>query len=271
MEIGRYMHICKFLVIFLMFFNSLSYAEEILHPTIQVSNLSDVVYKINTKELLPYLTRAGIIQNKNLNNLPHITSFSTGGLVVSGADIIYVKGINSLENTIFNVVRFGSILTDPVSKAYLGSSVDVIATAKIIEVNERSQLRVMAAYRDIQVGDVIIPSMPLDLPGMLDASYPKNAMQGQILQGLNSRYSLGKHDTVIVNLGSKNKLVVGDLLNIRVANLAVIDSNQKQKKLENLPGSKIGEILVYQVYDQVSFGVILHANTVVQSLDMVTN
>eukprot|EP01126_Amoeba_proteus_P015661 TRINITY_DN17080_c0_g1_i1.p2 TRINITY_DN17080_c0_g1~~TRINITY_DN17080_c0_g1_i1.p2 ORF type:complete len:203 (-),score=18.81 TRINITY_DN17080_c0_g1_i1:825-1433(-) len=191
MEIGRYMQICKWLVILLMFFNRLSYAEEILHPRIQVNNLSDVVYKINTKELLPYLTRAVVIQNKNLNDLPHITSFGSGELVAAGTDLIYVKGINSLENTIFNVLRFNSMLTDPVSKAYLGSRVDVIATAKILEVNELSQLRVMAAYQDIQVGDVVIPSMHLDLPEMLDARYPKNAMQGKILQGLNGMYNLG--------------------------------------------------------------------------------
>jgi hypothetical protein len=271
MEIGKYMQICKWLMVLFIFFSKLSYADEILRPKIQANKLSDIVYEIKTKELLPYLAKVIVINNKDLKDMPHILSFYEGKTMAAKDDVVYVMGIKSAENTIFDIVRFGTELKDPITKEYLGSTVEIIATARLLNVDKVSQLQVIDSYREIQIGYSVMPSVNFDLPETLDVRYPKNAIQGSVLTVLNGLENKGRYDSVILNLGARDKLAVGDLLDIVKLNRGVVDSYNNHKDIEKLPANKFGEILVYKVYDKASLGIILNTEFPVQNFDTVMN
>jgi hypothetical protein len=89
----------------------------------------------------------------------------------------------------------------------------------------------------------------------------RSNLRGEII-GLPDRTTLAAVRVVVtINLGQKNGLVTGDLLEITQAGSRVTDPIAGQEM--TLPDRAAGNLLVYQVYEQIAYGLILSADEAV--------
>ncbi|MFM8453890.1 MAG: hypothetical protein ACKOAD_02765 [Gammaproteobacteria bacterium] len=192
---------------------------------------------------------------------PKVVEVSAG--VTGGNDVqtkIFVKGLNCAKNS-----RNLSIFSSPISikhpfqkKEVLGYEIAPVAQAAVLDCNaERAELVITAASEPVEKNYVLFAQDEYLVENRhLKAAELKKP--GLILSNFEGGYA--KLDSVLVDFGRQDGVKVGHWLEVyRTEYLA------KQK----LSPKKIGKLLVYRVFDKVSYALILNASEPLAYLDEV--
>ena len=134
------------------------------------------------------------------------------------------------------------------------------------------------------LGDLVLPyKKSTVLPALYQLDKPQEQTRGAIIDTMHRGREAGKFDVVMVNLGQEQGVKPGHVLSILHSSPAVIDMNRTPKyyddatQLErffadiypNMPMEKIGELLLVDVYDKVSYGLIVESSHPARLLDKV--
>ena len=103
-------------------------------------------------------------------------------------------------------------------------------------------------------------------------SVPKS-LKGHILEALNNAAAIGKWDVVVIDKGKVDSIQIGSMFSILRAGPDVLvkkdsivykdDANafdQLGRVDIALPAQRVGELMVFKVYEKVSIGIIMRAS-----------
>ena len=82
---------------------------------------------------------------------------------------------------------------------------------------------------------------------------------------------MGQYQVVVLNQGQRNGLQPGHVLAIFRAGDTIRDTVSDKGKKVTLPDSRSGVLMVFRVFDKVSYGLVMKANRDVRLYDMVRN
>ncbi|HDZ31758.1 MAG TPA: peptidoglycan-binding protein, partial [Pseudoalteromonas sp.] len=147
-----------------------------------------------------------------------------------------------------------------------------------------SSLRVESVKREIQQGDFLMPAMEGQmLPAYFNIHRPSEPVTGNIIASPRHVREFSTMDVVVLNLGSEQNIEEGHVLDLERQSPTVIDGprgprypedSSKYEKLlsdvsqlfgdesdeENttwtMPKEKVGELIVFKVYDKISYALI---------------
>ena len=124
--------------------------------------------------------------------------------------------------------------------------------------------------KEIRVGDRLLIREVSSIDATTFPTEPSADMSGQIVAFLGAESLASQLDTVVINLGNEDNLVVGDILSIQKAGIRMTDEvervkmpfRERMRTIFNqdrltIPGNDVGTLLVYKNFDRLSYAVIL--------------
>ncbi len=207
--------------------------------------------------------------NISSGDYSYVMSGSNGEKIFGKGVNFLAKGLEKDDHYDYTLIRPDFSYYHPLTGEYLGTGMLKIGTAKIVERGKISILEVNNFNEPIKAGTLIIPGKSLNLTNNIKLVKNLNNLQGYILSIIPNKKIAFKKDILLISLGSREGVKVGNLFKVNANNIIVQDpyqSNQQYVVPNDIPK---GEILIYEVFDKLSLGIVIKSTTELKFLDTV--
>jgi hypothetical protein len=188
-----------------------------------------------------------LIAPVQLTQAPRIVAMPDRRTLATKGDHILVEGdLHGVAE--FSVVRPALKLRDPLSDEHLGDEAIVLGKAVLQHEGADSahSFLVMSSTQEIMPGDLLIPGAA---PATnFTATRSGAALDAQIISIAGGVVHAAQHQVVGINKGARDHIAAG-------MSLALIAKSTQQHATRS-PGNESGRLLIFRVYDSVSYGLI---------------
>lgn len=242
-----------------------------LQPRIRYEPMVSAIPSIDLEAVGPFLSSNRVVRPRQLENAPYVVQGDSGRLLTGAGDRMYVRGqdLGAVGDT-FSVVRRATNLIDPDSGELLGLEAEEIGAARTTSLSgDIATMTVTSSREDIRIGDRILPMESRALDPTFFPSAPENSVSGRILKVLGGVTQVGSLSVVVLNVGQREGLKVGNVLTIRQQGALVRDRERNEQI--RLPSEDAGMLMVFRVFERVAYGIVLEARRPLAVLDEVVN
>jgi hypothetical protein len=255
-----------------------------LSPGIHREAIGGPIRAIPLDKIESYLSANHVVSTEDFENAPYVMAERFGNTVMSPGDNIFARGDWTPGVYTYDIIRNGRNLVDPDTGKDMGVEGVKIGEATISKTNGREAvLELDRVIEEVRVGDHFVASMTETLDPTVMPFAPGFDVNAAILT-LNGGASIGGlYDTLILNKGRVDGMQTNQLLTIQEPEIEVTDPKVPAKLFDPLkkslgrevdnivafPGNNIGFVLIYRVFDETSFGLVLKTSKEVRMSDRV--
>jgi hypothetical protein len=228
----------------------------------------------------PFLNEAVVFEGNALESAPRIVATQEGRVMVSRGEKAYVRGDLGGAHD-FRLFREPRPLTDPVTGEVLGYEARFVGGAEYVRAGETrtdaaGQVEIVPATivisstrLEANIGDRLSPVPARDLSAYAPHA-PAAPVSGSIVSIYGEALSAGQNQIVALNHGARDGMERGHVLVLWTAGDRRIDTTDPQRVAMKLPDEQQGLLYVFQVFDRVSYALILSVNAPVRRGDRFT-
>lgn len=241
-----------------------------LSPRVREESLEQAIPTIPIDAIQQFLTRPRVVAADELEEAPYVVELADEHLAAGGGYRIYARGIKDSDGIAdYALVRAGDTYRDPDSGEILGYEAVYIGDARIQSYGDPSTLKVDSANREILRGDRLLPvGGDLFLTSYMPHP-PENKVSGRIIAVLDGVAQIGQYQVVVLNLGRQEDVDPGQVLAVYQNGEEIKDTVEGGSV--KLPDEHAGEVLVFRVFERVSYALVMRATRSIHTLDKVTN
>jgi len=259
-----------------------------LSPSPRLAEKRAAIPTIPLAAISSFLSKDHIIDPKLVAAAPRLVGDALGSPRFLEGDIFYAQGQYDAKK-LYGIYRLGKELYDPETKEFLGKQLIFIGHSEVSDSpNVRATDQVTPHYllssaRDARQGDLILPIPEYEtLPVYFLPQAVSSQVKGQILAALHGARAIGKWDAVIINKGSRDGISIGSMLSITRSGPAVLVSKDRIEYQEDasrfdqfksadiiIPAERLGELMVFKVYEKVSIGLVMRSSDAMGSTSKV--
>ncbi|NNH00734.1 LysM peptidoglycan-binding domain-containing protein [Acinetobacter sp. ANC 5414] len=232
-----------------------------LQPQVRVESLNNAIPVIPLEYIKHWLERSTIIAPESIQGTPYILGTADQRVLAAKGQTVYARG-NGLEvGQRYAVYREGEpyMFSDANGKKY-NAGLELIQVASGIAVrgeNDITTLELTDTYNaEVRRGDRVLPEYDPMLPTLF---YPSSAEDvvagGQVVRVMGSIGTAAKHSVVTIDRGSLQGVQVGHVLTVNQKGEIVTDPKTKERV--QLPGQRIGNIMVFKSFENLSYAYVL--------------
>lgn len=259
---------------------------ERISPQIKEIELTSNIPAIPLEDIYNSLTKNRIVPLESYQNAPYVLTPMGNNLVIGTGDEIYARGDWSGSARSFEIYRQINSFNDPETGDPMGVELETVGFATIIrtESEDIKKMIINSSNREVKVGDRLLVREETRLEPTIYPTEPSNEISANILSMTNTERMASQLDTVLLNVGANENLKIGDVLKIQQRGERMVDLTERQKKSFSdkfkafatnekldVPSKDIGTLMVYKVFDKLSYAVILSSHEPARSGDMVVN
>jgi len=234
-----------------------------LSPQIRSTSLREAIPPLPLSKVKAFLGNSVVLDDAAWEALPYVIA-QNDGLMINAGDRFYASQLVDPKQT-YGVFRKDLPFIDPMTGDYLGTSGLYLGTAALDSNGEVATLNMIKSRREALPGDRLYPVLA-DLP---EAFYPQPGnVNGQIISVLDGVSLIGLYTNVVINRGIEDGVEPGQVMGIMKGGTAVLDPYDDDK-VHVLPGETSGYLMIYSVFDRVSYGLVMTATRTMQVNDMV--
>lgn len=227
---------------------------------------------IDMRVVGPFLTRSLIISDGQLDTAPRVVAGQDQRMYMGTRDKVYVSG-ELQGQEVFQVLRQGRALLDPDTREKLGYEAMYLGRVKLQRTgaaNEASVFTVVDARQEIGVGDRLLPFTGDETMLMYAPHAPDASFGAKVVSTYGGEVYVGQNQVVTINKGAGDQLTVGTVLGLYRTGRAIRDTatNSTMRTIA-LPDEQFGSLLVFRVFEQLSYGLIMEVSEPVQVGDSV--
>ncbi|MDX2319174.1 MAG: LysM domain-containing protein [Moritella sp.] len=237
-----------------------------------------------------FLSRDYVATDDKLQQAPVILGNNDGNTTFLVGHNIFAS--SSLKPGQYGIYRHGRTYIDPVTNEKLGNEVEFIAIARVVNTGTATipaKLAILKSAKEARKGDRLIPMPEQErLPVYFQPRSFQLASDGVIVAADEKHSAIGKSDVVIINRGWRDSVGAGDVFAVLKRGKTIIRDEQalnfnyddqvnqydklfSDKNELQLPDERIGEMMVFKVYDKVSLALITRSSQVIKLNDKVSN
>jgi hypothetical protein len=244
-------------------------AEVRLSPEVQVVPLPRPIPTIPANVVKPFLVQPLVVGQGELNRAAHVVADADGRLVAGSGDRVFVQGVDEQDGEEFRIFRPGQVFRDPNSREILGYEAVHVADGHLVQANGVATLVLRNANEEIHPGDRVLPAEDTPPDTEFFPQAPAVPVEGSIIAIPGGSPHVGRYDVVVVNLGEGDGMQVGDVLAVHQAGPVVPDPVTGTRV--KLPEQRAGLIMLFRVFDRVSYGLVMQATRDISPRDVVSN
>ena len=242
-----------------------------LSPSIRTTPMAEAIQTIPLEAINAFLNAGRIMDGPDqLEAAPYIIGGEAESVIAGAGNRVYARGDVDDSASAFGLYRRGKSYTDPQTGDFLGlhaqeiGSVDVLATEGDI-----TTLMVNRSRQEVRVGDRLLETEERAVASTFFPSDPDTEIDGLILDVPNGVTQIGQYDVVILNKGVQDGLEEGNVLAIYKTGELVRDRIQNEQV--RLPDERAGLLMVFRVYERMSYGIVLNTQRQLAIMDKVRN
>ena len=159
---------------------------------------------------------------------------------------------------------------DPDTGEELGVQAMEVGLGKIIgKERDISTLKLSSSEEEIRLKDRLLPTGENKVIPTFFPSAPEGDVSGKIISVLGGVSQVGQYDVVAINRGEREGFEVGNVLAIYHNNGKVLD--RIKNELVQLPSERAGILMVFRVFEKMSYGLVLKAQRPLAIMDELRN
>ncbi|MFG6469210.1 LysM peptidoglycan-binding domain-containing protein [Roseateles sp. BYS87W] len=252
-----------------------------LRPQMRIAGLNaNAITAIPLHLIQPFLTDAVVFDIDQLATAPRIVAAQEGHVILGKGDLAYARGDFGTASE-FRVFRTTRPLVDPTTREVLGYEAPYVGTAEITRAAENrvtpdgkpeivpATLRVTAVKQEVGIGDRLAPAPARNLERYVPHA-PDAPLSGQIAAIYGEALNAGQNQIVALNRGKRDGVERGHVLALWRDGERVVDRTGGRPEAIKLPNERHGVLFVFEVYERVSYALIISVKEPVKAGDRFT-
>jgi LysM repeat protein len=252
-----------------------------LSPQMRISAVdSSPIPTIPLHLIQPFLTEAVVFETDALATAPRIVATQEGHVLVGKGDTAYARG-DFAGATDFRIFRTSRTLRDPATNEILGYEAPYVGAADMVRPAEDRRtangkteivpatLQIKDVKQEVGVGDRLAPAPQRSLERYVPHA-PDRPMAGQIAAIYGDALNAGQNQIVALNRGKRDGVERGHVFALWRDGEAVMDKTRDKAQAIKLPDERHGVLFVFEVYERVSYALIISVKEPVKAGDRFT-
>jgi LysM repeat protein len=250
-----------------------------LNPLLRSSELDGAIATIPYSAIAAFLERPTVLSKEQIAAAPRVLAFRDRHMIGGAGVETYIRGLQGGNvNSRYSVVHVGDAIRDPDDGALLGYQGVYTATALLLKPGEPAKAALIDSARETLEGDRLVTS-DYDVPLNFIPRAPERDVKGRIISVIDAVTLIGQYKVVVINRGKRDGLEPGHVLAVEEAGEIVRDRTRKTlggvsasqafAPRVQLPEERSGTMLVFRVYDRMSYGLIVSATDPIRIADIV--
>jgi hypothetical protein len=242
-----------------------------LSPRVRTQTIESSIPSIPIESIRHLLARPLIIDEDELENSAYIISSLDSHLVNSINDKLYVRKLDtSTGNGRYQIFRPNRPLFDPITNELLGYEAQYVGETKLLLRGDPATVRVTNSEREILRNDRVLPINNTNFERDFFPRPPAKDVSGSIVSLLDAISQLGQYQTLAINLGVRDGLETGNILNINRRGDVIRDIEEEDPTFRvKLPDEKIGTAMIIRAFEKMSYALVMTADRPVGKRDYV--
>jgi hypothetical protein len=241
-----------------------------LDPRLRSTPFDNAIPTITYASIAAFLSRPTVMTSEEIRNAPYVLAFRDLHQVAGSGSEVYVSNLdNATENSRYAVMHVATKLVDPDDGKVVGYEGIYTATALVQRPGKPAKALLIDPARETLSGDRLV-SADNDTPVMFTLRAPSSQVRGRILDVVAGADLIGSYDVVVINRGQRDGIAPGNILAIDQAGDKVADIYRGGRQIDEgvdrsfapkvqLPSERTGTMLVFKVFDRVSYALIVGA------------
>ena len=240
-----------------------------VEPKIYAEAHQKAIASIPFDVIRPYLVYPKVMDIGQLDAMPRVVAAMDDRELLAMGDVIYVIGITD-RHMDWQIYRPGKELRDPDSGELLGYESTHIGSARLRTEGHPASLTVSSSKFEAQMMDRLEKSRDPEVITYMPRA-PTFDVKGRILTMYGATEGVGgKHSVVSISRGAKDGIQVGHVLQLSTAGKMVTERFNNRRNDYITPDEPNGFVFLFQVFDRVSYGIVMSAERPILLGDVVT-
>jgi len=233
-----------------------------------------------------FLTRPSVLTHEQIRDAPYVLAFRDKHQQAGSGNELYIRNLHdATQNSRYAVVHVDGPLVDPDDGRTVGYAGVYTGTALIQRPGKPAKGVLVDPARETLAGDRLVAADQSAAPLNFTPHAPAKEIHGTIIyvagktgdQGL-----LGVWEVAVINRGARHGIEPGNVLEVDQRGDVVKDMYRHGYQIGQhpffggtfypnvqLPSERTGTLLVFKVFDRVSYGLVIGASDVIRVHDYV--
>lgn len=274
-------------------------------PTVRVAPrtrseaLNDAAIPPISMQLIePFLTEVQVVNDVEFSQAPRLVAAQEGRVLLSRGDRAYARSLGGADGegalTLkrgsprdFRVFRTATPLKDPTTGEVLGFEAQYVGRVRLVRAEQLNEVPgedgtseteivpatvdITATKEEIRAGDRMLPEPPRDFSLFVPRA-PEQNQSGQIVSVYGNAVNYaGQNQVVAINRGTQHGIAPGHVLAVLKDGQRLLDRTDDLRATIKLPSESNGLMVVFRVFERVSYGLVLQISDGVKVGDRFTN
>ena len=243
-----------------------------LSPRVRELGLDEAIPTISINDIGPFLSRPRVLAEGELESLPYVMQHTDERLMAGDGYKVYVRGFDedNIQGT-YVVVRKGQVYRNPKDEEdVLGYEAVYLGDAQLTRLGDPATMRITDSNREILRGDRLVPKGDEIILHSFAPRAPDHKVEGQIIAVMDGVNMIGQYQVVVLDLGRQHDVLPGHVLAVNQTGSMVKDIVADGESIR-LPTEKAGTVMLFRVFDRVSYALVMDTTRTIRLLDQVTN
>jgi nucleoid-associated protein YgaU len=241
-----------------------------MSPKIRSEPLTSSISAIPLDAIANLLKGGRVVGPNTLDQAPHILAGKSERLIFGAGDEFYARGDWPAGASVYGIFRPGEVYIDPETEEVLGYEAQEIGVATILQRDgDVVTMSLTSIKEEVRIGDRLLPTEERRVESMFYPAAPAKSIEGVVMTVLGQSTMVGKNHAVAINRGNASGLSVGNVLAIYKKGATVRDEVAREQV--RLPAERVGLLMVFRVFDKMSYGLILQTEEPIRVGDLLRN
>jgi LysM repeat protein len=241
-----------------------------MDPRLRTSEIDGSIPTIPYSAIAAFLGRPTIMTEDEIRHSPYVVAFRDEHQVASTDNEAYIRDLPATPSSSYAVVHIAGPLHDPDDNSVIAYEALYTATALVQHAGDPAKARLSDPARETLRGDRLVSGDLSQTPMNFTPRAPASNVRGHIIDVVGGTDLVGEYQIVAINRGKRHGIEPGTVLAIDQASYEVPDvyrhsgtigytESKAYAPKVALPEERVGTVLVFKVYDRVSYALVVNA------------
>jgi len=248
-----------------------------LSPSMRKTRLDRAIPTIPLDAIQQFLSKPLAVGEKELENAPYVVQVAEEHVVAGAGDRLYVRNLKEEGKAKYSVFRPGikyvkHTLKEDEEPEVLGYEAVYVGETTVAQFGDPATLLLTSTEREAHTGDRLLPLGDDDISENFMPHAPNADIEASIISVVDGVVQIGQNQLVVVDAGSREKIDIGTVLAVYSRGETITDNVSPERgDTVKLPDERAGTLLIFRVFEKVSFALVMDATRPLHVFDAVRN
>ena len=228
-----------------------------LRPRAHAESITSAIPTISPEAIVPFLTEPLAVGRSELDRAGYVTIGLDDRRALGDGSQFYARGLKNSGTEYYQIFRQGAALKHPDTGEILAYEALFLGDARLLESGDPAKLMVTRVKQEILPTDRLLQTPEKAALPYYFPRAPEKNVDGRILAAVNGLREFGPNTIVAISLGKREGMEEGHVL--RIMRHVGLSKDPVTQRMYKLPDEETGLLMIFRVFDKVSYALIMNA------------